>query len=82
MKYTHKQKTNILKFLAQYPYQEIDFGDEGVSQIIKIDYAGQEVTLRDFCEYTIEEIIDTNGFRDKKIDAKWKAFLKTINKLK
>lgn len=78
MKYTHLQKTDILKFLAQYPFKEIDFGKEGSSQIIKIDYASQEITLRDFCEYTIEEIIDTNGFIDKEIDKKWKTLLNSI----
>jgi hypothetical protein len=78
MAYTHKQKTDILKFLAQYPYEEINFGENGVSQIMKIDYPAQEVTLRDFCEYTVEEIIDTNGFEDIAIDKKWKAFLKNI----
>ena len=78
MKYTHKQQTEILKFLAQYPFEEIDFGEEGVSQILKIDYATQEITLRDFCEYTIEEIIDTDGFRDKEINKKWKTFLNAL----
>jgi len=76
--YTHQQKTEILKFLAQYPFKEIDFDEDGVSQIIKIDYAAQEIGLRDFCDYTIEEIINTNGFRDKEIDKKWKAFLNAI----
>ena len=78
MEYTHQQTTEILKFLAQYPFEEIDFGEEGVSQIMKIDYASQEVTLRDFCQYTVEEIIGTNGFRDKEIDLKWKLFLNAL----
>ena len=78
MKYTHSQKTDILKFLAQYPYEEINFVGNGVSQIMKIDYAAQDVTLRDFCEYTVEQIIATNGFMDVEINEKWNAFLKTI----
>lgn len=78
MKYTHKEKTEILKFLAQYPFEEIDFGEDGGSQIMKIDYVAQEIVLRDFCDYTIEEVINTNGFRDKEIDKKWKAFLNAL----
>ena len=78
MEYTHQQKTEILKFVAQHPFEEIDFGTEGASQIMKIDYAAQEIVLRNFCEYTIEEIIDTNGFRDKEINKKWEAFLNAL----
>ena len=78
MNYTHQQKTEILKFLAQYPFEEISFGKDGVSQILKIDYASQEVTLRDFCEYTVEEIINAEGFRDKEIDLKWRSFLNAL----
>ena len=78
MNYSHQQKTEILKFLAQHPFEEIDFGEQGVSQILKIDYASQEITLRDFCEYTPEEIIATKGFRNKKIDKEWKMFLNAL----
>lgn len=78
MEYTFQQTTEILKFIAQYPFAEIDFGNDEVSQILKIDYASQEVTLRDFCQYTVEEIINTNGFRDKEIDEKWMVFLNAL----
>ena len=78
MKYTHQQKTEILKFLAQYPYEELDFGDDEYCQIVKISYAVQEVTLRDFCEYSVEEILELKGFRDKEIDKKWKDFINSL----
>ena len=78
MKYTHQQKTEILKFLAQYPFKELDFEENGYCQILKIDYACQEVTLRDFCEYSVEEIIELKGFRDKSINKKWKDFINSL----
>tara|TARA_R110000823_G_scaffold290446_1_gene408741 strand:- start:758 stop:1030 length:273 start_codon:yes stop_codon:yes gene_type:complete len=79
MNYTHKQDTEILKFLAQYPFEEIDFGgDIGCTQIIGVNYASQEILLRDFCEYTVAEIIESEGFRDKEIDKTWKEFLNSL----
>ena len=85
MKYTYEQKIAILKFLAQYPFEPMDFGKccnndyyKIKSQIIKIDYARQEITLKDYCEYTVEEITDTNGFCDKQINKKWVAFLSAL----
>jgi len=78
-KYTHEQQTEILKFLAQYPFEEIDFGENRVSQIIKIDYAAQEITLRNYFEYTVETIVESKGFRDKEINKKWQLFLKKFD---
>lgn len=78
MKYTQIQIIEILKFLAQHPFEEIYFGEEGFSQIIKINYASKEVTLRDYCEYSVEDIINTNGFKDELINSKWIEFLKNL----
>ena len=78
MKYTHQQKTEILKFLAQYPYEELNFGNEEYCQILKIDYAAQEVTLRDFCEYSVGEILELDGFREPEINNKWKDFINSL----
>ena len=79
MRYTHKQETDILKFLASHPFQYIDFGgDVWESQIIGVNYAHQNVMLRDFCEYTIDEIINSEGFTNKDIDVKWKKLIKEL----
>jgi hypothetical protein len=75
MSYTRNQKTEILKFLSQYPFEEVYFSKDCFSQILIINYATQDVTLRDFCEHTIHEIITSKGFKDKEINSKWRAFL-------
>ena len=64
------QGTELLMFIAQHPFKEINL-EFGPTQIIKIDYAAQEVTLRDFCEYTLLEIMQSDGFRDVEIQLRW-----------
>ena len=80
MDYTQDPKTEILKFIAQYPFKEVYFGGDGFSQILKIDYSAQEVTLRDFCEYEVDEIIRIGLFKDTEIESKWRFFLNSLTK--
>lgn len=62
MEWTHKEKTEILKFIAQHPFEELLFIDNenDVSQIIGVNYTSQSVLMRDFVEYSVEEIMSLN----------------------
>lgn len=74
MRLTLPQEVELLKFIAQHPFAEIDLTNDDASQILIIDYAQREVTLRDFCTYSVLEIInETNGFKDPKINKQWLA---------
>jgi hypothetical protein len=75
-----EQKFLVLRFLAKYPFEAIDAGHDEFSQIIKINFAAQEITLRNFCEYSIEEIVDSKGFKNKSINKRWKVFLNKLRK--
>lgn len=72
------KQTKLLKFLAQHPYKELEYQDGDVCQIMKIDYPGKEITLRDFCEYSLKEILEMKGFKDKTIDIEWKKLIKSL----
>lgn len=78
---TFQEDIEVLKFLAQYPFKEIVFkednGDLYPIQIVAVHYASQEVTLRDFNQYTVKEIILSEGFCEDEIQMKWINFLTT-----
>lgn len=80
MEWTHKEKTEILKFISQHPFEELLFSEDEnyVSQIIGVNYASQEVLMRDFVWYSVEEIMSLNGFKDKNINSQWNLFLESL----
>ena len=66
----HREDTFVLKFFALHPFKEVYWEEGDNTQIIGVNYAGQEIKLRDFCEYGIKEILDLK-FVDKEIDGEW-----------
>lgn len=79
MEQIHPLTTNLLKFLAQHPFEEIMLDADHSSQILIINYATQEVTLRDFCEYSVWEIVSKSlGFKNPEIDKEWKKLIESL----
>ena len=72
---THQEQVNVLKFIAQYPFEDFEVKGGYCSQILKVDFAALEITLRDFVEYNMGDILGGQGFTDVGIKNKWRYFV-------
>lgn len=83
----HAARLALAKFIARYPFEEIqglrDKSNGG--QIIAVDFSLQEVKLRDFCDYDVDEVVKEYSFKDSRINRLWKdeveIYLDIINSL-
>ena len=71
----HHEQLEVLKFIAQYPFEEFKLWTGEVVQFVKIDFKSLFAFRSEGVFYKCEDLVISQGFTSVAIKNKWRYFV-------